>query len=126
MGTLGLTGIDHPAVALSNVAEITDWYCDVLGYEILIKASDTVIIIKAPDGTMVEMMQQNDDTRPHRETLTSGWSHLALRVESLEDAIKFLDTKGVTWLGDIVPAMGGGRLRSFADPDGNMLQVVQR
>jgi glyoxylase I family protein len=108
------------------VDALTEWYCDVLGYETVLKASDTVIIIKAPDGTLVEMMQQNDDARPVRQTLTAGWSHLALRVEDLDAAIAYLDSRGVTWLGDIVPAMGGGRLRSFADPDGNMLQVVER
>ena len=29
-------------------------------------------------------------------------------------------------LEDAVPAIGGGMLRSFYDPEGNMLQIVQR
>ena len=123
---IDLTGIDHPAMAVSDVETVTDWYCEVLGYEKAAKKGDSVWIIKAPDGTFIEMMQQNGDPRSARAILTPGWSHLAFRVSDLEAAIAFLESKKVAWLGEIIPAVGGGRLRSFADPDGNMLQVVER
>ena len=58
--------------------------------------------------------------------LTPGWSHLALRVDNLEEAMQHLDGQQVRWLSEVVPAIGGGQLRSFADPEGNMLQVVER
>lgn len=121
-----LKGIDHPALALSDVEGITKWYQSVLGYEEVSRKGDSVIIVRAPDGTYIEMMQQNDDRRAERRNLTPGISHLAFRVADLDEAIAKLDAHGVSWLGEIVPAAGGGRLRSFSDPDGNMLQVVQR
>jgi predicted enzyme related to lactoylglutathione lyase len=43
----------------------------------------------------------------------------------LEAATAELRKHGVQ-LEDAVPAIGGGMLRSFYDPEGNMLQIVQR
>ena len=121
-----LLGIDHPAIAVSNVEELTNWYCNVLGYERHFHHEKPIWILRAPDGSLLEVMPQDDTQRPDRTTLTSGWSHVALRVKNLEQAIQYLDTHGVAWQGDTVEAIGGGWVRSFTDPDGNMWQVVQR
>ena len=119
-------GIDHPAIAVSDVEELTNWYCNVLGYERHFHHEKPIWILRAPDGTLLEVMPQDDTNRPERTVLTSGWSHVALRVNDIEAAIQYLDTHEVQWLGETVDAIGGGRVRSFADPDGNMWQVVQR
>ena len=121
-------GIDHPAIAVSDVEELTNWYCHVLGYERHFhhEKPKPIWILRAPDGTLLEVMPQDDTSRPERTVLTSGWSHLALRVKDIEVAIQYLDTHEVHWMGEPVAAIGGGRVRSFTDPDGNMWQVVQR
>lgn len=121
-----LLGIDHPAVAASDVEELTNWYCDVLGYERQFHHEKPVWILRAPDGSLLEVMPQDDTPRPDRTTWTPGWSHLALRVKDIEEAIQYLDTHDVAWQGETVEAIGGGRVRAFSDPDGNMWQVVQR
>lgn len=121
------TGIDHPAIAVSDLDESADWYAVTLGYEKFFKEDEkSVWILKAPDGTFLEMMQQDDSNRPERNVLTSGFSHLALRVSNLDEAIAELDEKGVKWISDVFGAIGGGKLRNFEDPDGNMLQIVER
>lgn len=121
-----ITGIDHPAVAAENVDQLADWYCDTLGYEKVFRHDKPVWIIRAPDGTLIEIMPKDDTARPDRTTWTPGWSHLALRVKDMDQAIAALDQKGVTWAGETIDAIGGGRVRTFSDPDGNMLQIVQR
>ncbi|MGB3851305.1 MAG: VOC family protein [Tunicatimonas sp.] len=122
-----LLGIDHPALAADNLTSLSQWYCDTLGYMLFFAhPNKPVHILKAPDGTLFEMMQKDASTRPKRQVLTPGWSHLALRVDDLAQAIRHLDEQRVRWLSEIVPAIGGGQLRSFADPEGNMLQVVAR
>ena len=122
-----IKGIDHPAIAADNVDELADWYCDILGFEKFFKHEEkNVWIIKASDGTFIEMMQKDESLRPERTVLTPGYSHLAFRVGNLDEAISHLDQKKVIWLSEIVDAIGGGRLRSFQDPEGNMLQIVQR
>ena len=134
--SLTLTGVDHPGVAANNVEQLANWYCAVLGYEkwfihrpvgdAALRPPEPVWMLKAPDGTLLEVMPSDDTTRPTRTTWTPGWSHLALRVENIDKAIAYLDTKHVVWGGGVINAIGGGRVRNLFDPDGNMLQIVER
>ena len=126
MNELTFLGIDHPSVAANDVEQLANWYCDVLGYEKWFRHQKPVWMLRAPDGTLLEIMPRDDTARPERTTWTPGWSHVALRVKDIDKAIAFLDTKGVTWGGEIINAIGGGRVRNLSDPDGNMLQIVQR
>lgn len=121
-----LKGLDHPAVAADDVDKLADWYCDVLGYEKFFRDDKPVWMLRAPDGSLIEIMPRDETDRPQRTTWTPGWSHLALRVSNFEEAEKALDKIGVPWMGDSVDAIGGGKLRSFSDPEGNMLQIVER
>ncbi|HET6386242.1 MAG TPA: VOC family protein [Armatimonadota bacterium] len=129
---MGFTGIDHPAVAAADPESLAVWYCEVLGYTRAFKLDRAghsplpVFILRAPDGTLLEVMPEDDTARPERTTWTPGWSHLALRVADFETAAAYLESKGARWSGPEVEATGGGRLRSFLDPDGNMLQIVAR
>lgn len=123
---LTFTGIDHPAVAADNVETLADWYCEVLDYEKWFRHPKPVWILKAPDGSLLEIMPKDHTLRPDRTTWTPGWSHLALRVKSLDSAIRHLDKHQVAWAGDLTQAIGGGRVRSFFDPEGNMLQILER
>ena len=119
-------GIDHPALAVKDVEKMTRWYCDVLGYEVFARTDKPVYIIKAPDGSFIEVMHEDGSPRPERNVCTPGWSHLALRVSNMDQAIDELDRHGVPWAGPEFEAAGGGRIRNFADPEGNMVQIVQR
>ncbi|QHT65919.1 VOC family protein [Rhodocytophaga rosea] len=121
-----ISGIDHPAVAANNVDQLADWYCEVLGYTKYFRDEKPVWILRAPDNTLLEVMPIDHTARPIRTTWTPGWSHLALRVEDIEKTIAYLDSKKVVWASDIINAIGGGKVRTFADPDGNMLQIVER
>lgn len=121
-----ITGIDHPAVAATNVDQLANWYCEVLGYTKYFRDDKPVWILKAPDNTLLEVMPMDDTPRPTRTTWTPGWSHVAFRVENLEKAIAYLDSKKVVWRSETGNAIGGGKVRTFADPDGNMIQIVQR
>ena len=122
----GITGIDHPAIAVADVDKMADWYCEVLGYKKYYRHEKPVWMLLAPDHTLLEIMPIDDTPRPGRTTWTPGWSHLALRVNNMEQAMAHLDAHNVTWTSDLTEAIGGGRVRAFADPEGNMLQIVER
>lgn len=120
-----ITGLDHPAIAVAEVDAYADWCCATLGFRKVHRHPKPVWILGLPDGTLLEVMPQDGTPRPLRTTWTPGWSHLALRVPSLVQAEAELDGK-VTWDGPAVDAIGGGRVRSFRDPQGNMWQIVER
>ncbi|KAA6303716.1 MAG: hypothetical protein EZS26_000267 [Candidatus Ordinivivax streblomastigis] len=119
-------GIDHPAIAAKNVTTLTQWYCDVLGYIVAFQTDKPVYLLQAPDKTYLEMMPEDGSPRPQRNTCTPGWSHLALRVSDIDRAIASLDKHQVEWEGPEFTAVGDGRIRNFFDPEGNMVQLVQR
>jgi glyoxylase I family protein len=123
---LNIIGIDHPALAAEDVEKLADWYCEVLGYEKFFRHPKPVWMLKAPDGTLLEIMPKDDTQRPERTTWTPGWSHLAIRVSNIEEAIAFLDTKKVVWGGETINAIAGGRVRNLFDNEGNMLQILER
>ncbi len=121
-----LIGIDHPAVAVKDVDLIADWCCRTLGYSRKSGNPGSVWLLESPEGAFLEIMKEDESPRPERGTFTPGWSHLALRVENLDEAIAFLESRNVHWTGETGNAVGGGRLRNFTDPEGNMWQIVQR
>lgn len=123
---LNFTGIDHPAVAADDVEALATWYCDVIGYEKWFHHPKPVWMLKAPDGTLLEIMPKDDTLRQERTTWTPGWSHVAFRVTDLNQAVAYLDTKGIKWAGEIINAIGGGKVRNCFDLEGNMIQVLQR
>jgi catechol 2,3-dioxygenase-like lactoylglutathione lyase family enzyme len=51
---------------------------------------------------------------------------LALRVSDFDAACAQLKTAGVEFVGEPGLALGGGRIVSFRDPEGNELQIVER
>lgn len=123
---LTFTGVDHPAVAADDVEALANWYCDVIGYEKWHFHPKPVWMLKAPDGSLLEVMPKDDTPRPERTTWTPGWSHVAFRVEDIDKAVEWLEANGVTWTGNTVEAIGGGKVRTCVDPEGNMIQVLQR
>ena len=56
----------------------------------------------------------------------AGWRHLALRVDSIEDAQAELAKHSVAFSESIKPAGGGGRVLFFKDPEGNLLHLTER
>jgi len=122
----GITGLDHPALAASDVDALAEWYCDNLDYEKFFRHDKPVWLLRAPDNSFLEIMPIDNTPRPSRTTWTPGWSHTALRVNDIEKTIAFLDTRNITWTGELMNAVGGGRVRSFQDPEGNMLQLIER
>jgi glyoxylase I family protein len=119
-------GIDHPAVAAEDVDALAEWYCELLGYAKQVRDDKPVWLLRASDGTLLEIMPRDQTPRPQRTTWTPGWSHLAIRVDDFEAAERFLDDRGVAWTGETAAAVGGGKVRSFFDPEGNLVQIVAR
>ena len=119
-------GIDHPAVAAEDVDALAEWYCEMLGYARQFRNDKPVWLLRAADGTLLEIMPRDQTPRPPRTTWTPGWSHLAIRVDDFEAAERFLDDRGAAWTGETADAVGGGRVRSFLDPEGNLVQIVAR
>lgn len=122
-----ITGIDHPAIVFKDIEAMCKWYAEVLDYqEVAHNKENGARLLKAADGSFIEAMVTDGSARPDKGYFQEGYSHLALRVANLDEAIIELEKRGIEWIGEIVPAVGSGRIRNFRDPEGNDLQIIER
>jgi glyoxylase I family protein len=128
------TGIDHPAIACYDVQKQIDWYCATLGMRVVAtngQAPPSVVVgydADARGGAMIELMPSREPG-PRPETVARfapGIRHIALRVRNFDAAYADLKMSGVKFLSEPLDAVGGGRIVSFRDPEGNELQIVER
>jgi predicted enzyme related to lactoylglutathione lyase len=77
---------------------------------------------------MLELMPVRDPGPPPVELprFCQGLRHFAVRVSDFDAAYEQLTAAGIKFLGETVIAVGGGKIASFRDPEGNEVQIVQR
>lgn len=128
------SAIDHPAICCHDVQKLADWYCQHLGMRIIAGNGNTppAYMLGYGDdlrtGTTLELMPVRDPGPTPAETarFAPGIRHFAVRVSDLEQAYGQLKQRGVVFLSEPLNAVGGGKIVSFRDPEGNEVQIVQR
>lgn len=128
------TAIDHPAIACYDPRKLGQWYCDTFGMRIIAEngAEPPSMVIgfdrDVRSGAMIEIMpaREEGDHPAKFRRFQPGLRHMALRVTDFDAAYAELKSAGIEFLGEPVIAVGGGRIVSFRDPEGNELQIVQR
>jgi glyoxylase I family protein len=125
------TAVDHPAIACHDVARQVEWYCRHLGMRVIASNGQDppgVVVGYGDGGTMIELMPAREPGPPPAEQarFQPGVRHVALRVTDFGAAYAALQAAGVAFLSEPGEAVGGGKIVSFRDPEGNELQIVQR
>jgi glyoxylase I family protein len=108
-------------VALKN------WYEQTLDAELVhaMKQSPPAFLLDL-GGTMIEIYPAGFSSEETRKNRLAGWRHIALKVDSLEQARMELEKRGLTFSEPVKPAGGGGRVLFFNDPEGNLLHLTER
>ena len=129
------TAIDHPAIACYDVQKQIDWYCRFLGMKVIASNEQIPpgVVVGYGDagvrsGAMIELMPARD-LGPKPEDMPRfcpGIRHIAFRVNDFDVAYKTLKSAGIEFLFEPGQAVGGGKIVSFRDPEGNELQIVER
>ena len=128
------TAIDHPAIACDDVQSLADWYCRVLGMRIIKRNPEPPLAVMVGFGgtlndlSTIELMPVREPGPKPSETtrFQPGLRHLAFRVANFDEAYAKLKAEGVAFLFEPGQAIGGGKVVSFRDPEGNELQIVER
>ncbi|MBI2688373.1 MAG: VOC family protein [Acidobacteria bacterium] len=118
-----IKGIEHTAIAAADIVTLADWYVQMLGFEINYK-SPNAIFVRAENGTMLEIIH-GEGARPANTMKTPGIRHLALTVDDFDAAFVRLTARGVHFLTEPLENKGN-RVVFFADPEGNILHLLQR
>ena len=117
-----LKATHHIAIRTQNMAAMTKFYTETLGFPIT-KRWDAVNIIFIDIGsTTIELI--SNPNAPAANTPAGAIDHIALHVESVDETHQELVAKGVTIT--VQPKnFQDIRLCFFKDPDGNSLELVE-
>lgn len=146
----GITGLAHAGLVVADVDESVEFYCGVLGGELLGTSVDTGAAVNnfgdlAGDGDEVairiamvgiagiefELLQYltPPSTPYHGEPWVAGSAHLAFEVDDIDAVYAELTAKGVQFHTGVNDCVRHGvvvwRWVYFRDPDGSCLELVQ-
>jgi catechol 2,3-dioxygenase-like lactoylglutathione lyase family enzyme len=129
--------VDHAGIRVPDFEQAVAWYSSALDYRLLrtVSIGEMTFGFMSPaadDRFSFEILAgPGAVSRPPYEGLhgsynLSGWHHLGIRVESVDDTVDELKRRGVKIVSEPhnVPVLGL-RLAFFADPWGNLLEVIQ-
>jgi glyoxylase I family protein len=119
--------VEHLALPAANPAALRNWYEQVLGAKLLLDNGQNPPTYLISLGNLWFEIYAAEAPLPGRgNNKLAGFRHLALRVDSLDEAKAELEKRGVKFTEEIKPAGGGGRVLFFADGEGNLLHLVER
>lgn len=119
---------EHFGLPARDSVALKDWYVKVLNGQVVHADSQTppVFFVRLHGGLALEIYQANSHPADRGDNKMAGFRHLALRVDSVAQARKLLESRGVKFTGETKPAAGGGNVLFFADPEGNLLHLIDR
>jgi glyoxylase I family protein len=118
---------EHLGLPARDPVGMKNWYVRVLDARLVFtNASGEAFFVALAGGLMIEIYGAETARLETADNHLAGWRHLALRVDSIETAQAVLTARGVEFRGPVKPAGGGGRVLFFADPEGNLLHLVER
>jgi glyoxylase I family protein len=120
--------IEHIAIPSPDPVALKTWYERVLGAREIFNNGQNppTCLVALPAGGWLEIYAAEGAPEKRGNNKLAGFRHIALRVESIEAAKAELEKRGAKFHEEIRPAAGGGRVLFFADPDGNLLHLVER
>lgn len=119
---------EHLGLPARQPTALKDWYVNTLGAQLVFENSQTppAYFVSLPGGLLLEIYQAETAIADTANNALAGWRHLALHVESIEQARGVLEQSGVKFTEPVKPAGGGGRVLFFQDPEQNLLHLVER
>ena len=119
--------IEHIAIVAADPATLARWYCDTLGFKIILAddASQT-FFVSLSGGGVLEIMPSNGRSRIVHAADDAGIRHIALSVDDFQTAQQTLKDRGINFVGPYRESLSGTRFDFFPDPEGNLLQLVHR
>jgi glyoxylase I family protein len=119
-------GIEHTAIASPDPERLAQWYVNHLDFAINFRASGSrTVFVKAPDGSMIEIIEANAAPSHSPHMRAPGLRHLAIQVSDFPEAFGKLKAQGVQFV-TAPETSGGNSVAFFTDCDGNLLHLLHR
>lgn len=112
----------HVAVFTENFSALETFYTETLGLPVTRRWDDAGIIFIDVGSTKIELIDRENDARSRAQR--GGFDHLALHVADVDTAVAELQEKGII-ITNGPRNFKEVRVAFFADPDGNVLELVE-
>ena len=115
----------HIAIICSDRKKALDFYINKLGFVMIREAErpqDTLIMLQQGQ-TVLELFIKPDAPQRIDNPEALGLRHLAFRVENMDEAVAWLQSRGVETEPVRNDTINGGRFTFFRDPDGLPLEL---
>jgi catechol 2,3-dioxygenase-like lactoylglutathione lyase family enzyme len=113
-------------INVTDVARSVDFYTRFLDVSVLSQTEDSALL-DAVAGTirLVRVAGETGSTWDG-DDLQTGFRHVGFKVSDLDARVERLKSAGVPFHLDPIEAEGGVRITFFFDPDGTLLELVER
>jgi len=119
-------GIEHTAIASPDPARLAQWYVEHLQFAVNWRSSSSnTVFVKAPNGSMIEIIEASGAAAFTAGMRDAGLRHLAIEVTDFAGAYQQLASQGVRFLTE-PETRGGNTVAFFTDCDGNILHLLHR
>lgn len=129
---------DHVGLAVRDLAAATEWYCRVFALAVEVSFELTEIgldiaMLRGPAGHRLELLHRADGTPglraadPVEAAATEGFGHICFDVPDLDLWYADVVAKGAAPVLDPRPSPEPGiRMAWVHDPEGNLIELIQR
>ena len=125
-----LSHIGHFGIAAKDTEVLCKWYCDVLGFKVVIETPKTesrphpVYFIQLGNKIVIELIPASDKKRIEREANDPGFAHIAIPVNNFDKATDDLKSKGVA-LFNVRQTSLGMTIGYLDDAEGNLVEIYE-
>lgn len=124
--------VDHIGIAVKNLDETLKFYTDILGLELggteIVEDQKVKVAFLPVGDTEVELLESTSPDGPiakYIEKNGEGIQHIAFKVDDIEEAIKYMEEKGMRMI-DQSPRYGaGGAKIAFVHPKSSHRVLVE-
>ncbi len=124
--------VDHIGIAVKNLDETLKFYTDVLGLEMggteVVEEQKVKVAFLPIGDTEVELLESTSDDGPIAKFIErngEGVQHIAFKVDDIEEAIAYMQEKGMRMI-DEQPRYGaGGAKIAFVHPKSSHRVLVE-
>ena len=118
-----MTSMNHIGLFVKDLATSVEFYVAFFGFPVIKEFGSGGAKIALIDigGGQVELIQRPE---PNKSSSLGDWGHIAFHVPDFDKKLMKLDSLGLEKR--MVTMADGSRLCFFADPDGHMLELMEK
>jgi len=115
--------LQHVEIHVSSIPEAREFYIDKLGLELLDETPALDLIAVRAGSVRISLF--GGYVRNQTPNSNHVGTHIILRTDDLEQTIAELESRGVTFRGEVVEAGGFIKDIETMDPDGNVIEIAE-